>query len=49
MFTFFTIVQAMRLTLIALRTTASLIILGAGMAQWVKNRKRARARSLVAI
>lgn len=47
MFTFFTIVQAMRLTLIALRTVASLIILGAGMTQWAKNRKR--ARSLAAI
>lgn len=41
MFSFFTIVQAMRLTLIALRTFASIIILGHGVKRWAKNNRRA--------
>ena len=42
MFSFFAIVKALRLALIALRTVASLLILGAGTVRWVQQRKAAR-------
>lgn len=43
MFAFFTIVQTMRLVLIGLRTVASIIILGHGVARWAKNNRRVKA------
>lgn len=43
MFTLIAIVRALRLAFIALRTVASLLILGAGTVRWAQNRRRLAA------